>query len=283
MKNLLIVFTFTVLLCSCKQKTTTTSQAAIGTNVGSCIIGKWSDSSLPLSLKMSTEFDGDYTNANLVNGLNPIEQMGKVWNDALISKPLFQIPFTSTAINGYASTSSFRDGEIGIYKSYNWFTNVSSNALAITQFYGVVTSSANLGQYVQLTHADIIINYRDYGANMTMTNNPVVEYDVPTIILHEMGHLLGLCHETTKPSIMAPYYLTTQHAIQQYDKEIINYIYVGSNTQALRPNTNINALSSPIGTEVKGIIELHADGKCIHYINGKKNYEHIVDRFKKKK
>lgn len=282
MKKLLFLFTFTALLSACKQ-TTTTTQSAIGTNIGSCLIGKWADSSLPVRMYMSSEFTGDYTNANLVNGLNPLEQMAKVWNDAVPSKQLLYLPFGAATTTGYSDTSSFRDGEIGIYKSHNWFTNVSSSALAITQFYGVVTTSQGLGQYIQLTHADIMVNYRDYGSKLTMTNNPLVEYDLPTIVLHEMGHLLGLCHESKRPSIMAPYYLTTQHSIQAYDKDLISDIYVDGVISGLSANTNTNALSSPIGTEVRGTIELHADGKCVHYMDGKKTYEHMIENFKRKK
>jgi hypothetical protein len=142
-----------------------------------------------------------------------------------------------------------------------------------------VTSSPGLGQYIELTHADIIANYRDYGSRFTMRNNPLIEFDLPTVMLHEMGHLLGLCHETTKPSIMAPYYLTTQRSLQAYDADLMKDIYVDGAISAFSTkNANTNALSSPIGTEVRGVIELHEDGKCIHYLEGKKIFEHQTGR-----
>lgn len=282
MKKLIILFTFTLLFASCKKSETKT-QAPLGANFGSCIIGKWSDASLPLNLKVSSSFGLQPTIPD-INNLNQIEQMAKVWNDAVPSRPLLRLPLDVTTNAGYASTSSYRDGEIGIYKSPNWFSNVSSNALAITQFYGTVTSSAGLGTYISLTHGDIIVNYRDFGSEFTMTNAPAFDFDVPTIILHEMGHLLGLCHEVNQPSIMAPYYLATQHAIQQADVTVINNLY-GPNASAysVRQNNNTNALSLPIGTEVSGMIELRDDGKCLHYLNGKKTFEHVVEKFKKKK
>lgn len=281
MKSLNLATTFTSIfmltLLSCKQ-TTTTTQSALGTTVASsCVIGKWSEASLPLNLKMSSEFTGDYSGADLVAGLNPLEQMAKVWNTGS-TRTLITVPFAATSTTGYAATNSFRDGEIGIYKSYNWFTSVSSSALAITQFFGVVASSPGLGQYIELTHADIIANYRDYGSKFTMVNNPTIDFDVPTVILHEMGHLLGLCHETRRSSIMAPYYLTVQRSLQAYDADIIKDIYVdGAITAFSSPNANSNAISSPDGTEVRGIIELHKDGKCIHYLEGKKILEHYVE------
>ena len=277
MRNLCFIFLFTLVFAACKKQTTVT-QSALGTATSACLIGKWNQSALPLAVKMSPEFSGDITGSMLVSGLNPLENMAKQWNDPVAAtKTLITVPFPVSSLSGYSSTSSFRDSEIGIYKSYNWFSNVSSSALAITQFYGVVTSSAGLGQYIELTHADIIVNYRDYGSRFTMGSNPTIEFDLPTVILHEMGHLLGLCHESTKSSIMAPYYLTAQRSLQNFDKELIQDIYVdGAITGLTVKNKNTNALESPVGTEVKGIIELNADGKCKHFLNGKKIYEHIV-------
>lgn len=279
MKNLLYLFTFTLLLSGCKSKTTET-QSALGAIKGSCLIGKWSDSRLPLTVKMSSDFTGDINPANMVAGLNPLEQMAKAWNTAAAPKTLITVPFPIAATTGYADTSSYRDGEIGIYKSAQWFSNVQSQAIAITQYYGVVTSSAGLGQYVDLTHADIIINYRDYGPDLTMSLNPTYDYDLPTVVLHEMGHLVGLCHQSIQPSVMDPYYYTTRRSLLQFDKDIIKDIYIDG---VIDSNNNTNALSMPPGTEIKGVIELHADGKCVHYMNGKKTFEHIIDKFKKKK
>ncbi len=229
---------------------------------------------------MSSEFSADIAPADLVSGLNPIEQMAKVWNQAVPGKTLITTPFPIAASTGYADLSNFRDAEIGIYKSHPWYASLQSGAIAITQYYGVVTSTPGLGQYIDMTHADIIVNYRDYGSEFTMSNNSMYDYDLPTVLLHELGHLVGLCHETKKPSIMAPYYLTTQRSLQAYDKDVIKDIYVDG---AITRNMNVNALSIPVGTEVKGTIELHADGKCVHFLNGEKTLEHKVEMLKKKK
>nr|BDT28777.1 matrixin family metalloprotease [Bacteriovorax sp. HI3] len=281
MRNLLFLSLFTLLFAACKKQTTT-SQSALGSSGSACLIGKWSDSSLPLTLKMSSDFSGDITAGMMVGGLNPLEQMAKVWNDAVGgSKTLITVPFPITNNSGYSTTSAFRDSEIGIYKSPQWFSNVQTNVIAITQYYGVVTSSAGLGQYVQLTHADIIVNYRDYASDLVMANAMYqVDMDLPTVVLHEMGHLLGLCHESTKPSIMAPYYSTTQRTVQNFDRTRIQDIYINNYISGLSANST-NAISVPEGTEVKGMIELHKDGTCAHYENGKKVYEHHLDLSRK--
>lgn len=218
--------------------------------------------------------------AHEVNGLNRFEQMADAWNMAAAPKQLITTPFPVAATTGYTDATSFKDAEIGIYKSHQWFSGTSAGAIAITQFYGVVTSSAGLGQYIDLTHADIMINYRDFGTSIVMANAGYFTYDLPTIILHELGHLVGLCHETVKPSIMAPHYIATQRGPYQFDKDVIKNIYIDG---VINKNNNTNALSMPLGSEVKGTIELHADGKCIHYMNGQKTLEHIVENFKKKK
>ena len=284
-KALILFLTF-ISLQACKSSSTSVTAPMGSTASSSCVIGKWPDSKLPLNLQMSSEFTSDYNASHLVGGLNPLEQMAKAWNDPVSSsKTLLTVPFSTTGTTGYSSTSSFRDNEIGIYKSQTWFSGVSSSALAITQFFGVITSNGSLGQYVELSHADIIMNYRDYGARFTMTNNPAFEFDVPTVILHEMGHLLGLCHETKKTSIMAPYYLTTQRTLKAFDTDIIKDIYVDNAiTSLMLENTNSNALIGPKGTEVKGIIELRANGECKHYLNGIELFSHRVDlnRFKRK-
>jgi hypothetical protein len=168
----------------------------------------------------------------------------------------------------------FRDSTFGIYKSLNWFPDVSSQALAITQFYGYVKTDPSLGNYIDLTHADIIVNYRDYGTMLTsdLASNKI--YDLPTIVLHEMGHFLGLCHETAHSSIMQPYYNSTQRALLAYDKTKINDLYTNNTITPMLAKSSANALSVPSGTPIRGVVELMANGKCMHYINGKLVYEH---------
>lgn len=262
-------------LLSCKKQESGSQSSSAAPNFtgGSCNIGKWPAS--PVALKMSSEFTTDYTNADLVGGLNPLEQMGKVWNDAVTpTTTLLTTPFTATAVTGYNSLSSFRDSEFGIYKSHTWFPGVSSGALAITQFFGIVRSSGTLGTYIELTHADIIFNYRDYAGDFSFSGNPF-DYDVPTILLHEMGHFLGLCHESNQTSVMAPYYVSTQRTLKTFDTNKIRGLYLNNqNISAISTKTQANAISAPAGTEVKGIVELNTDGNCRHLIDGKLVYEH---------
>ena len=278
MKVIFYIALFSISFVSCKQQVTTTqsTQAVPGLN-GSCNIGKWNSSKLPLNLKISPELVQDFSDSG-IGGTNPIQLMAQVWNNAVPSIPLFQIPLGTAASNGSATLSGFHDNELGIYKSDNWFSGVSSNALAITQFYGTVTSDGSLGTYVDLTHADIILNYHNFtSADLTYTGS-AFDYDIPTIVLHEMGHFLGLCHENTATSVMAPYYLTTQRTLKPFDIAKISALYVNDQNYSsafTAASNNINALTTPVGSTVKGLVELNANGICKHYINGKLVYQHI--------
>lgn len=283
MRSLIGLIIFTIILVSCKQQNSgTQASTAAGTtpNFNSAsTIGKWDNLTSPLTVKMSTEFSSDFTNVNLVNGLNPLEQMAKVWNDAVSpSMTLFALPFPTTTKTGDdGALSTFYDNEMGIYKSHNWYSGVSSSAIAITQYYGVVKTSPTLGTYIQYAHADILVNYRDFGSQLTMTGASGFKYDLPTVILHEMGHFVGLYHENVSPSIMYSYYTTTQHALKTFDTNKIQSLYLSNQNY-----TGLSAISAPSennlgipeGTKVKGIIQLMSNGKCQHYINGKFQYEH---------
>jgi hypothetical protein len=59
-----------------------------------------------------------------------------------------------------------------------------------------------------------------------------------------------------------------------YDKTKINDLYMNNTITPMLARTSANAISAPAGTPVRGVIELRADGKCLHYINGKLVYEH---------
>lgn len=273
--SILILILASLVACKKQDSGTQSSSSSPNFQSGSCNIGKWTGGT-PVSLKMSSEFTTDYTNADLdINGLNPLEQMAKVWNTAVSpTMTLFQIPFGATSNTGYNSLSSFHDSEFGIYKSHTWYAGVSSSALAITQYYGVVRSDATLGTYIDLTHADIIFNYRDFGSDFVMNGN-VMYYDVPTVLLHEMGHFLGLCHESNHTSIMAPYYNTTQRSLKAWDTTKIQGLYLNNqNISAISTRAATNSISAPEGTTVKGIVELNANGLCRHYLEGKVVYEH---------
>lgn len=280
MRSLILLSAILISTYACKQQTTTTSSNQGGTPsfTGSCSVGRWPSSRRPIALKLSSDLSNEITAGMITNGLNPLEQMAKVWNDSIASNTFFTVPFSASANTGYADLDSFQDGQMGIYRSNGWFSDVSSGALAITQYYGYLRSSSTLGSYVELTEADIIINNRNFNGDFTYDAIPysqdgIYQWDLPSVVLHEMGHFLGMCHDSGHSSVMRPYYGKTRRSLYSFDITKITDLYV-NNVNTLAGSSNLNAVTAAEGTFVRGRTELMKNGECIHYINGKEVYRH---------
>lgn len=262
-------------LIACNPQTETTTTTTTNFAPGSCNIAKWPTLGTGINLKISSEFAGDFPNSSLdANGYNPLEQMAQNWNQAISGIQFFQLPFPTASTTGYANFNNFNDSEMGIYKSHTWYGQAPSSALAVTQYYGFSRTDATLGNYIELQHADIIVNYRDFGNDFTINPNDYSKYDLPTVLLHEMGHFLGMCHDSGHSSVMRPYYAFSARTLTSFDITKITDLYV-NNKNTLGSSTSGN-LTLPEGTPVNGRVELHSSGKCQHFVNGKLTFEHWV-------
>lgn len=251
---------------------------------------KWATSSLNggLDVRISTDLTNSFVAADLDSSdHNPIEQMFKQWNSASSALTFFKVSAQTTTNKDYGNLDSYRnDGELGIYRSDSWLPGVSSQALAVTQYVGFRRNAGTSSEYVELTHADIIINYRDY--NFSTDKDSSTTYDLHSVILHELGHFIGLSHVNTysTSSVMQPYLglFDSQRTITSYDKSSVQSLYgVGAVSSS---GFVIGAMSVPTervlpkGTRIQndgsvtGLIELRADGKCHHYENGKLVHQH---------
>lgn len=254
---------------------------------------KWSSAALSggLDVRVDSALANDFVAADLDNdGHNPIEQMLKQWNSAS-SLNYFRLPAATTSKSNKGNLDNFKnDGVLGVYRSDSWFSNVSGQALAVTQYFGYRRNTGTASEYVELYHADVIINYRDY--NFSTDANSNNDYDLHSVVLHELGHFIGLNHVNSFSisSVMQPYLsiFDSVRTISSYDKTTAQNLYGVGALQA-NPGFQVMALAvtkdnSPkvlpksardIGSgEVRGVIELRADGKCHHYENGKKVHVH---------
>ncbi len=261
----ILFFLLLVLSCNPKEKTTQESTKAP-------IYYRWDTAKLqetPLNIVLAQDFlPVINTEEADASGLNPIELMAQKWNLAHPSFEFYSLPFTVGSNKIFTNLDDYlEDHEIGIYYSQEWYRELSPNSLAVTQFNGVRKNVGTSEEYFEMNHADILVNFRDF-EYFTDSNKKV--FDLLTVILHEMGHLLGLPHtkNPTISSVMSPYLDRGEKKrdLTQHDVENILKYYPNS-----APTTPaISNLFYIQETEVleKYIIELRSDGQCYHYLNG---------------
>jgi hypothetical protein len=280
--RLAILLACLLALISCTPETETTNRSPASSSAGSSsttgLPARWSSSKLssPLSVKVSSAFDTDFTAGDYdSDGYGPIRQMMKLWNESTTLYDFFNLSEANVGNREYSNLTDYyyQDGaQFGIYKSNSWFSDVSSAALAVTQYYGNKRTSSTGSQYVEIIHADIILNYASY--TFTTDRFDFGSYDLPTVMLHELGHLLGLGHYSHPYAVMAP--TLASYEVKRdlfYDKTNIANLY-GSNNLAVKSLLKTNGAITPTshpddGEIVRGVIELMPSGDCHHYLEGK--------------
>jgi len=268
MKNGLLLSLILTTLISCNaQKNGTSNLSTVPASEVSKLPMRWADASLPLTVFMGDTMMAEVAGTDDGNGHNLIEQMEKQWNDADPSRNYFEISTTHSNTNlNYTDLNNYLDGEIGIYKSTNWFSFIGAGVLAVTSYLG-----ENRGSYVRLSHADIIMNYRDY----TFTNNEAnnSNYDLPSVILHELGHMIGLKHTESSviPSVMQPTLGASdvKRNVTAYDISYITSNYNNTPAALVANPLALTTLDEEQPKYIHGYIELRTDGNCYHYQNKK--------------
>lgn len=282
MKNItlsIIITLFTLSLTSCFTQEKD-ADASGGSTVSADAPVRWPSSSLTggINIKISPDFSANKSE---------IVDMFEQWNNATTAETFFQTDQEEGNAYDHASLNSFRDNEMGVYRSSAWFSDVKSTVLAVTQYYGYRRNSGSASEYIEITHADIIMNYKDFAFSTDASDSS--SYDFESVILHELGHFLGLGHTSSFSidSVMRPSLgsSSSKRIITAYDKASIVELYGGSS--ALTAQTHALSASRAVALENKkivlpkaarqissdgeihGLIELHADGKCLHKENGK--------------
>ncbi len=269
MRLLLVVLLFTL---SCLKE-----EAPSSGNLSANAKTKWLSSDFPLTIKMSNDFTlSEQTSMN---------SMANEWETAVNN----EINFFSTGLTtniSYTSMDDYYDSEYGVYKTFVRMTGLPSSALAVTQIYGF-----QKGSYIEIVHSDIIVNYYDFDFSNDFSFGT---YDLPTVILHEMGHFLGLYHiqDYSIDSVMLPSIsqLTIARSTYAIDKSSIKSNYgltgggsavIASNISSGNPGTREEVSIIDSGKPVRIMLELHADGSCVHKKNGKIIHNHQVNLSKK--
>lgn len=266
MKTLLFV---PILLSLVACNATKTENVTTGGVVTSTTPHIWGSQAFPKTVYISEDFD-----TAEVDNLN---DMADVWNAAPTNNMSFFALHSSTVpekSETVASSDGFKDNLFAIYKVVKWPTDLPS-ALAVTQMFGTLYNSGESDEYFSVQHADILVNYRYtfYSADSGYG------YDLKTVVLHEMGHFIGLNHQ---PVSYANRYTTVMYpsvssgdkkrTLQELDKVTLashyNYTYTTpGSSQMVTPRKEYKPRNA--GTEIKMQIELYPDGECVHRMNGK--------------
>jgi hypothetical protein len=272
MKLLVQIIFFSLILISCNQqdKTVTTMPSGIKISLNTNNSSKWSNNSLQngLELKMASNFLFLFSEKDYINGLSPIDEMAANWNNSISEVILFKVPSETTSNKRYPNLVDYRDNEMGVYLIDDWFNELSPAALAITQFFGITKNKGTNEEYLELIHADILINTEQH----YFSNDPYDEtsYDIQSVILHEMGHFIGLQHNIKDPSVMAPHLRINQseRSIYPADANKVLDRYQSMPVKTMETPTILGAIKSKTKIEIqRGIIELRSNGKCYHYLN----------------
>lgn len=245
----------------------------------------WLNYNAPKSLGVSTEFNPDEKAA--------IQAMGAAWDTAVNDRKTFFTGYADTTeiTTGISDLRNLYDGVLGIYRTRPWPSSLPGSALAVTQIFGRRYNVGTSTEFTSIEHADILVNYQFYNYDTAPTGPG---FDFQTVILHEMGHFIGLQHKDASSgrnaSVMYPSIdsmenkrvPTNTDASDLASKYSINMFLTANSALATgaRPSPH-QIQEGDQGEPLRILLELHADGNCVHRENGVEVHRHPASLTKK--
>jgi hypothetical protein len=277
-------------LVACTPSAEVTEGSSSGKSINQEAPFIWGNKTFPKTIRISSAFSA--------TEISNMREMGTAWKTAVSDEKNF-FSFGAPGNNNYNIEET--DGVFGFYKATVWPADVSDDALAITQLFGRRYNVGDADEYVSIVEADILVNYQAGGAGFTYDTvdddesltdvNSDDGFDLRTIMLHEMGHFLGLQHIPTfydRPdsesglsreaykatSVMYPSVSSLEEKRVPQTKDInalVNKYNIGGGGGApaiIAASARFKPKNSDPGKNVKIVIELRKDGECLHKENG---------------
>lgn len=230
--------------------------------------GRWEEARFPLNLKVSNHFANEQQDVIIDRMIS--------WEDAINNRYDFFADnveiidnFDPDSLDEHLKigTNDPPEGKnMGIYYTTKYHPELVNFTIAVAYSLGYQRSD-NVGPYIEMVHSDIILNGRDF----TFTIDPQgADFDLESVIVHELGHLLGMKHELSNvASVMKSsiWFGQIKRDPTNRDSEVLRQNYRLDSTIANSYTAALRTGSFEEGKKVIILQKLKANGECEHYLN----------------
>jgi len=198
---------------------------------------RWEQSDFPIKMKVSENLE--FPSQQLANDAMDEWERGANTN--------FFEPIERTPLLNFTKLSDFyyKDKAVqGIYLATNMIDELDENNLAVAQVMFFKDTESSTIPFYHIIHADIVLNGYNFIFSSDFSDDS--SYYFLTLILHELGHVLGLGHEAK--GIMYPFMSTfdKQGTLISFDRELINDKYNLNNIPARKIDLGVKEIQRTI-------------------------------------
>jgi hypothetical protein len=188
---------------------------------------RWDFNSFPLRMKISNNLDLR-SQTVVQTGLDEWERAANIdFFTDLVSVPNLNF----SKLSDYYYRDKYTNG---IYLAEGPVEDLQAPNLAVTQIIFYTNTDDPGKPYYQILHTDIVLNGHEYEFTSSPFDNGA--YYLLTLILHEVGHVLGLEHESEGIMYPSMSTLDKQETLTTFDENLIREKYDSNTPPILRTN-----------------------------------------------